>query len=361
MTVATSYEGIVAKHLADHGIDASVVHLDGAVETAIELGVAEVIADVVETGTSLRNAGLEVFGEPIMKSEAVVIRRTGADADEDEPKVQQFLRRLQGVLVARTLRDDGLRLPRRAAGEGRRPHPGPGVADRLPAAQRGLGRRPRHGPGQGGPADHGRPVRPRRPRHPDHGHPRLPPLTAGRDDRTTMSGPVRRSPALPVTFRPGRTRAVLLTAGRRDLRRHHRGRAAAATRSARGSGSASSSPPRCSAGVLVLLCRPKVVADESGVTVVNITSRRRLAWAEILQVNLRPGDPWVFLDLSDGTSLPALGIQPGIARQRAIARRPRRCGPSPRRTPHPRPGRRATTEQSGLTRGRRTLPHRPMS
>ncbi|TLS39764.1 ATP phosphoribosyltransferase [Streptomyces montanus] len=103
MTVATSYEGIVAKHLADLGIDASVVHLDGAVETAIELGVAEVIADVVETGTSLRNAGLEVFGEPIMKSEAVVIRRTGANAEENaESKVQQFLRRLQGVLVART-------------------------------------------------------------------------------------------------------------------------------------------------------------------------------------------------------------------------------------------------------------------
>jgi ATP phosphoribosyltransferase len=102
-TVATSYEGIVAGHLADNGIDASVVHLDGAVETAIELGVAEVIADVVETGTSLRNAGLEVFGEPIMKSEAIVIRRTGADGDEaTEPKVQQFLRRLQGVLVART-------------------------------------------------------------------------------------------------------------------------------------------------------------------------------------------------------------------------------------------------------------------
>ncbi|EST21322.1 ATP phosphoribosyltransferase [Streptomyces roseochromogenus] len=102
-TVATSYEGIVAGHLADHGIDASVVHLDGAVETAIQLGVAEVIADVVETGTSLRNAGLEVFGEPIMKSEAIVIRRTGADGEEaDESKVQQFLRRLQGVLVART-------------------------------------------------------------------------------------------------------------------------------------------------------------------------------------------------------------------------------------------------------------------
>ncbi|MFE9119454.1 ATP phosphoribosyltransferase [Streptomyces sp. NPDC007172] len=98
-TIATSYEGIVAKHLAEAGVDASVVHLDGAVETAIELGVAQVIADVVETGTSLRNAGLEVFGDPIMKSEAAVIRRTGA---EDNAKVQQFLRRLQGVLVARS-------------------------------------------------------------------------------------------------------------------------------------------------------------------------------------------------------------------------------------------------------------------
>jgi ATP phosphoribosyltransferase len=99
-TIATSYEGIVAAHLTAQGIEATVVHLDGAVETAIELGVAEVIADVVETGTSLRNAGLEIMGEPIMDSEAVVIRRAGEDPEQ--PKAQQFLRRLQGVLVART-------------------------------------------------------------------------------------------------------------------------------------------------------------------------------------------------------------------------------------------------------------------
>ena len=94
--------------------------------------------------------------------------------------------------------------------------------------------------------------------------------------------------------------------------------------------------------MLVLLARPKVVADETGVTVVNIASSRRLAWAEILQVNLRPGDPWVFLNLSDGTSLPALGIQPGIAKQRAIERRP--CPARPRRGPlHPRPTRERTS------------------
>ncbi|GAA3241966.1 hypothetical protein GCM10020256_65460 [Streptomyces thermocoprophilus] len=189
-TIATSYEGIVTQHLAEQGVDASVVHLDGAVETAIELGVAEAIADVVETGTSLRNAGLEVFGEPIMKSEAVVIRRTGADGEE--PKVQQFLRRLQGVLVARTyvMMDYDCRVEQLEKAVALTPRPG--VADRLPAAQRGLGRRPRHGPRQGSPADHGRPVRDRRPRHPDHGHPRLPSL---RGHRCPTSRPFPNSPS----------------------------------------------------------------------------------------------------------------------------------------------------------------------
>ncbi|GHE85219.1 membrane protein [Streptomyces longispororuber] len=124
-------------------------------------------------------------------------------------------------------------------------------------------------------------------------------------------------PALPVTFRPGRTRAVLLTAAV----------AIFAVLVVIAMILPSLNPgERVSfvftgallAGVLVLLARPKVVAEESGVTVVNIATRRRLAWAEILRVNLRPGDPWVFLDLSDGTSLPALGIQPGIAKQQAI-------------------------------------------
>ncbi|MFF7412851.1 ATP phosphoribosyltransferase [Streptomyces lydicus] len=111
MTIATSFSGLVTQHLADNGVDASVVHLDGAVETAIQLGVAEIIADVVETGTTLRNAGLEIIGEPILKSEAVVIlpqsrlRSPGGTpipgAPDDDPKVRQFLRRMQGVLVAR--------------------------------------------------------------------------------------------------------------------------------------------------------------------------------------------------------------------------------------------------------------------
>jgi ATP phosphoribosyltransferase len=75
-----------------------VTRLDGAVETSIQLGVADVIADVVETGSTLRQAGLETFGETILESEAVLITRTGAVPDGFEV----FRRRLEGVLVARS-------------------------------------------------------------------------------------------------------------------------------------------------------------------------------------------------------------------------------------------------------------------
>jgi ATP phosphoribosyltransferase len=75
-----------------------VTRLDGAVETSIQLGVADVIADVVETGSTLRQAGLEVFGDVILESEAVLITRTGAVPTGFEI----FQRRLEGVLVARS-------------------------------------------------------------------------------------------------------------------------------------------------------------------------------------------------------------------------------------------------------------------
>ncbi|MGW6737934.1 PH domain-containing protein [Streptomyces sp. NPDC055013] len=125
-------------------------------------------------------------------------------------------------------------------------------------------------------------------------------------------------PTLPVTFRPGRTRAVLLTAGTAIFVVIT---AVALLLEKLGPGERLSFifTGALMFGVLAMLARVKVVADESGVTVVNIATRRRLEWAEIVQVNLRPGDPWVFLNLSDGTSLPVLGIQPGIAKQRAIA------------------------------------------
>jgi ATP phosphoribosyltransferase len=76
--IATSYPGIVQPYLAERGVTADVVRLDGAVESSIRLGVADAIADVVETGSTLRQADLEVFGEPILSSEAVLITRNGA-------------------------------------------------------------------------------------------------------------------------------------------------------------------------------------------------------------------------------------------------------------------------------------------
>ena len=96
--IATSYVGVVRAFLEERGIDATVVRLDGAVETSIQLGVADVIADVVETGSTMRQAGLEVFGETILESEAVLVTRGGSVPSGFEV----FKRRIEGVLVARS-------------------------------------------------------------------------------------------------------------------------------------------------------------------------------------------------------------------------------------------------------------------
>src|SRR6478735_4265803 len=97
--VATSYAGLVRADLAARGLSAEVVRLDGAVETAITLGVADCIADVVETGTTLRQQGLEVFGEPILRSEAVLIR---GDRPGEAQAIEVLQRRIAGVITART-------------------------------------------------------------------------------------------------------------------------------------------------------------------------------------------------------------------------------------------------------------------
>src|SRR5690606_4206426 len=94
--VATSYSTLVGDFLAAEGVAATVVHLDGAVESAVRLGVADAVADVVETGSTLRKQGLEIFGPVILESSAVLIAaREGVDG------LETFRRRLQGVMVAR--------------------------------------------------------------------------------------------------------------------------------------------------------------------------------------------------------------------------------------------------------------------
>ena len=96
--VATAYPGLVENYLSKLGVSAKVVRLDGAVESSVRLGVADVIADVVSTGNTLRQAGLSIFGDPILQSEAILISRNSKVLPDD---LQILLRRLQGVVTAR--------------------------------------------------------------------------------------------------------------------------------------------------------------------------------------------------------------------------------------------------------------------
>jgi ATP phosphoribosyltransferase len=99
LRVATSYPNLVAADMAARGLEVTIVRLDGAVEISIQLGVADVIADVVESGETLRQAGLSLVGEPILKSEGVLIGRTGLAAAGAD--VRTFAKRLEGIIVAR--------------------------------------------------------------------------------------------------------------------------------------------------------------------------------------------------------------------------------------------------------------------
>jgi len=96
--VATAYPGLVEKHLKDLKINASVVRLDGAVESSVRLGVADLIADVVSTGNTLKQAGLAIFGDPILVSEAILIKRSESALPAG---LEILIRRLQGVVTAR--------------------------------------------------------------------------------------------------------------------------------------------------------------------------------------------------------------------------------------------------------------------
>ena len=96
--VASSYDKLVDDYLKARGIHADIIHLDGAVESSVQLGVADLIADVVSTGTTLRNAGLRVFADPILHSEAILIR--SPRVTENDERLTILGRRIQGVLTA---------------------------------------------------------------------------------------------------------------------------------------------------------------------------------------------------------------------------------------------------------------------
>lgn len=96
LRVATSYPGLVSDFLHEEGIGATVVTLDGAVELAVRLGVADAVADVVSTGSTLKAQGLEIFGPVILESEAVLI-----SSDKSPTGLETLRHRLHGVWVAR--------------------------------------------------------------------------------------------------------------------------------------------------------------------------------------------------------------------------------------------------------------------
>jgi ATP phosphoribosyltransferase len=96
--IATAYPGLLESFLASKKIKASIVRLDGAVESSIRLGVADVIADVVSTGGTLRAAGLSIFGDVLLESEAILITRDGVPIS---PAIDTLIRRLSGVVIAR--------------------------------------------------------------------------------------------------------------------------------------------------------------------------------------------------------------------------------------------------------------------
>lgn len=98
LRVACSYPNIVVGDLAKRGVKANIVKLDGAVEISIQLGVADAIADVVDSGRTLMEAGLEIVGAPVMYSEALLVTAPGK---ENNPALKTLVRRMEGIMVAR--------------------------------------------------------------------------------------------------------------------------------------------------------------------------------------------------------------------------------------------------------------------
>lgn len=94
--IATAYPTLLERFLETNKVSAIIVKLDGAVETAIRLGVADAVADVVSSGNTLRKANLRVIGPVVIASTARLIAAPGKSELS-----KRLLRRIEGVIVAR--------------------------------------------------------------------------------------------------------------------------------------------------------------------------------------------------------------------------------------------------------------------
>ena len=97
--IATSYPRILGNILRSAGVTSDIVVVSGSVEITVQIGVADAIADLVSTGTTLRMNGLEEV-ECIYRSSAVMIARPGM-AEEKKATLHRLLERIDAVMMAR--------------------------------------------------------------------------------------------------------------------------------------------------------------------------------------------------------------------------------------------------------------------
>lgn len=95
--VATSFPGVTERYLAAHQAKAHLVSLSGSVEAMIQLGVADAIVDLVETGSTLAANRLRIL-EEIGSYETVLIQNQQC---RDPETADRVVRRLEGVVIAR--------------------------------------------------------------------------------------------------------------------------------------------------------------------------------------------------------------------------------------------------------------------
>ncbi len=154
--IATAYPNLVRKDLADKGIDATVIRLDGAVEISMQLGVADAIADVVGSGRTLSLHNLVAFGDPLCDSEAVLIEGSRNGDDSNRAARDQLAARVQGVVFGQQYLMLDYDCPRTVLERATEDHPGSGVADHRAAGRPGLGGGARSGAAPRCQRDHGR-------------------------------------------------------------------------------------------------------------------------------------------------------------------------------------------------------------
>ena len=154
--IATAYPNLVRKDLAERGIEATVIRLDGAVEISVQLGVADAIADVVGSGRTLSLHDLVAFGDPLCDSEAVLIERADPDShDATKAARDQLVARIQGVVFGQQYLMLDYDCPRSVLDEATKITPGLEVTDHRPARRPGLGCDPCPGAAAGCQRSHG--------------------------------------------------------------------------------------------------------------------------------------------------------------------------------------------------------------